>query len=404
MSVFEYTKDGQSYWRFYLVIRSKLDPRIRLQRRAAGFSSAKDAEQAERKLIVQLSYELTRRENMGLTWEDVIHKWQSFHELYPSVRYARATVVDYPAMLRKYTAHWLKRTASELNRGDGRILIKQLEDMGKQSGFQKKMKVAINIIYQWGIDEGLITGVHCSPIKGVETTRKTQDPLPEILTLEQVRTLLRVAKERMHPWYKVWAVTVLTGCRNGEVLGLRKEDIELVDEESAKLQLSLPPEQRSFGIIRLTRAYNLRFKTFGPLKGRYWRNVPVSSELYWILKDLKQLDNGEDRFGHLLFPHMVGWKKGEQAQILRAFCNEIGLPSIRFHTLRACFATHLISRGVPSATVMKICGWRELKTAERYIRLAGIDERGATEGLGFIPNEQGIMEKVVNMYDFKARS
>ena len=84
------------------------------------------------------------------------------------------------------------------------------------------------------------------------------------------------------------------------------------------------------------------------------------------------------------------------------FCKEVGIPSVRFHTLRACFATHLISRGVPSATVMKICGWRELKTAERYIRLAGINERGATEGLEFIPTEQGIMEKVVNMYDFRA--
>ena len=56
-----------------------------------------------------------------------------------------------------------------------------------------------------------------------------------------------------------------------------------------------------------------------------------------------------------------------------------------------------------AATVMKICGWRELKTAERYIRLAGVDERGATEGLNFVPTDQGIMEKVVNMYDFRAR-
>jgi hypothetical protein len=52
---------------------------------------------------------------------------------------------------------------------------------------------------------------------------------------------------------------------------------------------------------------------------------------------------------------------------------------------------------------MKICGWRDLKTAERYIRLAGVDERGATEGLGFIPTDQGIMENVVEMYNFKAR-
>ena len=30
---------------------------------------------------------------------------------------------------------------------------------------------------------------------------------------------------------------------------------------------------------------------------------------------------------------------------------------------------------------MKICGWKDLDTMARYIRLAGIDEDGATETL-----------------------
>lgn len=55
------------------------------------------------------------------------------------------------------------------------------------------------------------------------------------------------------------------------------------------------------------------------------------------------------------------------------------------------------------ATVRKICGWRELKTAERYILLAEVDEPGATEGLGFIPTDQGFMENAVEMYGFKVR-
>ena len=77
------------------------------------------------------------------------------------------------------------------------------------------------------------------------------------------------------------------------------------------------------------------------------------------------------------------------------------LPIGFFHTLRACFATQLISTGVPATVVMKICGWRDMKTMQRYIRLAGIDEGGATETLRFIPTEEAVMEKVVNLFEHR---
>ena len=70
---------------------------------------------------------------------------------------------------------------------------------------------------------------------------------------------------------------------------------------------------------------------------------------------------------------------------------------------RACFATQLISSGIPATTVMKICGWRDLKTMQRYIRLAGIDEGGATESLKFIPTEEATMDTVVNLYDYRKK-
>jgi hypothetical protein len=52
---------------------------------------------------------------------------------------------------------------------------------------------------------------------------------------------------------------------------------------------------------------------------------------------------------------------------------------------------------------MKICGWKDLKTMQRYIRLASIDEAGATETLRFVPTEEAVMEKVVSMYDHRRK-
>ena len=127
--------------------------------------------------------------------------------------------------------------------------------------------------------------------------------------------------------------------------------------------------------------------------------MPVSSELYWFL--IHQLHIESLKPDDYVLPHHYDWTIGLQAQVLRAFCKSNGLPSVRFHTLRACFATQLISSGIPSTVVMKIAGWKDLKTMQRYVRMAGIDEAGATETLRFLPTPEAVMEHVVNIVDYK---
>ena len=91
------------------------------------------------------------------------------------------------------------------------------------------------------------------------------------------------------------------------------------------------------------------------------------------------------------------WKEGEQARKLREFCQGIGLPSVKFHTLRACFATQLIRNAVPPIQLQKICGWKDLETMQRYIRLAGIETQGATNVLRVLP-EADVAAQVVNLF------
>ncbi|MEQ1878207.1 MAG: hypothetical protein ABL958_16315 [Bdellovibrionia bacterium] len=47
--------------------------------------------------------------------------------------------------------------------------------------------------------------------------------------------------------------------------------------------------------------------------------------------------------------------------------------------------------------VMKICGWKDFKTMEIYIRMAGIDISGATDGLKLMP-ERDAMARVVDLF------
>jgi hypothetical protein len=65
------------------------------------------------------------------------------------------------------------------------------------------------------------------------------------------------------------------------------------------------------------------------------------------------------------------------------FCEEIGITPICFHTLRACFATELLKRGVDVPSVMRVGGWKSLKTMMHYVRLSGVGDKGITDPLDY---------------------
>ncbi len=401
MAVVSYEKDGKTYWQVYLDLRGRRGSRARLQKRVNGISSEKEARTLEKRLLRELTEQLSNIESKGLKWSEVIDRWEARQQVFPSKRYAATTIQDHASLLRNWTKLWLDRVASELNRGDGREIDRMADEEGKCARFRKQLKNTINVIYTWGIEERLIAGVHQSPVFGLEIRPDREEKLPEILSATEIREMLRKAREQSHPWYPIWVGAVLTGCRSGELHQLKVGDLEIIPREQAISEDKKPFDKRRYGFLRVKRSWCARFKKSGPTKAGYWRNVPVSSDFYWFLiHDLKVENKAPDDF---LFPRFWEWDKGEQARILRMFCIANRLPSIRFHTLRACFATQLISTGIPATVVMKICGWKDMKTMQRYIRLAGVDESGATEALKFIPTEEAVMEKVVSLYDHQQK-
>ncbi|MCM0606358.1 MAG: hypothetical protein KA715_09740 [Xanthomonadaceae bacterium] len=54
--------------------------------------------------------------------------------------------------------------------------------------------------------------------------------------------------------------------------------------------------------------------------------------------------------------------------------------------------------GVAPKRVMKIGRWSDIKTMQIYIRNAGIEKQGATEGLRFLPSDKAVMGRVVNLF------
>ena len=359
MAISEWTgSKGERGFSVYLNLRSRQMPHLRFQKRVTGIKSMAEAQRTEKALLKELTMKVAQGEGHGFTWRMVVDKWAAFVDspYFMDKKYNPATVSDYVSMMHTWTKDWLDKPASELSRGDGREVLDRVLVKGRSKAFQKRLKNTINMIFNWGIESKIIRGLAHSPVFGLKIVIK-EDKKPEILKLEEIRYLLKEARERNHPWYPIWAVALLTGMRNGELFALKWSDVDLEK-----------------GLITVQRSYNKRTKEFKSTKAGYWRTVPISEEVSSLLKSFEK--NSE-----FVLPRLELWSQGQQARALKKFCREISIPEIKFHTLRACFATQLISDGVEPIKVMKVCGWMDLKTMARYVRLAGIDELGVTNNL-----------------------
>jgi integrase len=307
--------------------------------------------------------ELIQKESEGIHFCHLVDQW--YDSEFKEKRLNPNTLRDYHHSLKNWCTEIWKTPADKIKRQEILRIFKNLEENGISKSFQQSLKTVINHVLNWGSDEGLIS-IEKLPTKGI-STKRTEEKLDEILTIEQVRTLLTQAKNLEHPWYPVWCFALLTGMRNGELYALKWEDISTENK-----------------MIKVSRSYNKRLREFKSTKSGDWRSVPINQELMELITKLR-LQTYHTGF---VLPRFRDWERGYQAKILRSFLVSIDLPSVRFHALRACFSTMLIAQGNKPIQIMKICGWKELKTMERYIRLGGIDEMGATDSLRITPKHQ----------------
>lgn len=368
-------KNGEMLWVASAYSRSRENPGIKVEKEKTALKSEKEALTLFKQLQKECEREVLLKESQGSSWGAVVESFERHIESPSAHPLNKNTKREYVATIRKHMTSLWKRPAAEITKTDLREFFAQMTADGFSVSHQKKMKIVFNKIFVYGMEQRLIRGVDQSPTVGLAMARE-EEPVPEILTLGEIRKLLAEARALDHKWYYHYAMALLTGMRSGELYALLWTDIDW--ENNA---------------ITVSKSFNSRTKTIKSTKAGYWRTVPISSELKSLLLEMKAKAGNSP---HVLHRHWI-WTIGLQAGELRKLCKGLGLPSVRFHTLRACFATQLIRNGVPPIQIQKICGWKDLKTMQRYIRMAGIEIDGATEGLKVLPPQE-VAAKVVNLF------
>lgn len=363
--IYKKSINGKDLYFVTITRRSRLNRSISIVRKKGLIPSLAEAIRVKKKLTEEAVRELGRREGQGKTWLEIMDAWKQYYTVEDLNRYSDATIMDYYSLLNKWTHHLKKKPINEIKRSE---FLHAINLIKKERSIKHtaKLKDAIKAIYKWSIDYQIARGLNDDAICGLSVSRKVM-VRTEILHEAQIVKLMAEASRQNHPWYEIWGMALFTGLRSGEMRALRWSDIDF--------------EQK---MLNVTKSICQKTNKTKETKTGESRSLPLNDQSIKLLAQLKPktFDTG------YVFPRISQWESGGQAQVLRVFCESIGVPSVCFHSLRACFATQLLMNGVGLNVVQVMGGWRDTATMKHYNRLAGVEIKGATSSLNFLPINQ----------------
>ncbi|MBD66532.1 MAG: site-specific integrase [Halobacteriovoraceae bacterium] len=339
--------------KYYEVSYSRRHPLTKQSRsiRRVGIRTKGEAQ----KVFKQIKNELLRKfyDMAHPYWAEVVER---FITHFVNSGMANNTVINYKTTLRAHTFEkWKFKRINEITTSEIRDFI--LEDLASYSeAHRKNMLKYLRAVFRFAIENDFIQRDPCPRLKF-----KRNEKIKKVLVESQIKTLLTKAKEQNHPWFPIWALACYTGMRNGELYALRWERVDL--------------EKRVMVVCESWTKEN----GFKDTKSGDDRSVEIALSLMPLFDELHK-----DRRDEFVLPRLKNWISGGQSQILKSFLDEISLPVIRFHDLRASWATVMLSKGVEPIKVMAMGGWKDLKTMQIYIRKSGIHIQGITNDLNFL--------------------
>jgi len=192
-----------------------------------------------------------------------------------------------------------------------------------------------------------------NPARTVKKFRESNGK-ERILTADESRRLLAASSPSLRP---VLIVALNSGMRRGEILSLRRQDVDFV---------------KGFILI-------------GDSKSGKSRKVPMNGPVFEALKE--KIGNGG---GEYVFENPE--TRTRVLDVKTAFlgaCRRAGIKGVRFHDLRHTAASRMIELGIDLVTVSKILGHSTIQMTMRYCHPTEQNMRQAVGKLGEYFGETG---------------
>jgi integrase/recombinase XerD len=203
------------------------------------------------------------------------------------------------------------------------------------------------------------------PYRGRAISLKAPKKLPRILTAAETQAILDACTRLRDRFF--FAVLHETGCRAGEALGLRHEDIAAAERE-----ISVVPRENANGA---------RAKSGG-------RTVPAGAELIRLYADYLHLEYGSTDSDYVFIniwaePRGQAWSYPAAYDLVVRLRAKTGI-DFDPHWFRHSAATRMLRDGVPVEVVSKVLGHSSVTTTIAvYGHLTAEDARKALEAAGW---------------------
>ena len=258
---------------------------------------------------------------------------------------AENTLMGYGRDLADFCGYCHQR---QVDRPDGltpELLYAYIASMGKARKAESSIHraiVAVKMLCRFAV----MTEAMKDDLAGLLESPKLWQRLPIVCHKEKVLALLSAPQTQEPYYYRDKAILELlyaTGCRVSEEAGLRVGDLNL-----------------AVGYVRC----------FG--KGSKERVVPLGRTAAAAVKEyLEQLRPklAKPASGNWLFLTRTGKRIDRTAvwRIVKKYARRAGMPAnLTVHTLRHCFATHLLSGGADLRSVQEMLGHVDIRTTQIY--------------------------------------
>ncbi len=250
---------------------------------------------------------------------------------------------------------------SKISPDDIDALVNAVQKKGLSEEMVKRVYSVVHTALNAAVKKGTIL---TNPANRIEKPRVNRQER-QVWSDETVKEFLKASRGYSRYWIAVY-LAVMTGMRQGEILGLKWSDIDFDN-----------------GVIQVIRNYNKNSKTFDDLKTlKSRRAIAISPQIVEMLKEQKEKFEIEknalgDRYHNydLVIPASNG-KPAFTNLVNRAWhamrdkFKPEGAAEITFHDLRHTFASILLKQGEHPKIVSEILGHSTISiTMDRYSHL-----------------------------------